>query len=536
MGGGEAMKIKIEGMQPLTVSWVKSTFSDMRDLIHNSTPNIYTRNGKQIAEFSSDYNLAVNKFHNFSFAPNFRESFSLSMLQDILRNCVDKAFRLDMLNRVEKIMLAEIEADEQTFRELSATTNIYCYFEQSIYDVSDNWNFWYNPLGNTQFCEHLLLPYLYEDAFLDFNSKRERLAYLALYALLKEKSIIAYRFLRSLLKSGVKPPMISHWEFYLRDYYYAIGGERLCREALFYIGNEWEQLCFEILQEKCTEVVRHPRLLNYSIPDIAVGTIQKNSAGDILHIDRIIECKKSVYFNVVDNEAADNYTPYCDCLEFWVLEKANNPYFTYPNSEKMKYRFACDLLDSPEINENHKAKIRRLQDISNNMQIVKNPKSIDELCYAIDLFLRVLSSNVQMKKQPVQEQPPKTVVRQYQMDGTFVREFATAKLAAAEIGVGADTITNVTSGRRNSAKGFLWRKCAADSPIENIVPSTTTLDLEGKLIYQVDQNGEVVATFDSMRKAEKISGVNRHSISDALKGIQKTAGGFTWVLGDKTLD
>ena len=128
----------------------------------------------------------------------------------------------------------------------------------------------------------------------------------------------------------------------------------------------------------------------------------------------------------------------------------------------------------------------------------------------------------------------KTVIRQYQMDGTFVKEFASTKFAAAEIGVEADTITNVTSGKRNSAGGFLWRRCNADTPAENIVPTPTpTLNMEGKLIYQVDQNGEIVATFESISKAEKLSGVNRRSISDALKGIQKTAGGFTWVLGDK---
>lgn len=50
------------------------------------------------------------------------------------------------------------------------------------------------------------------------------------------------------------------------------------------------------------------------------------------------------------------------------------------------------------------------------------------------------------------------------------------------------------------------------------------------MILQVDQYGEIVATFNTAGQAARLSGVSRRSISDALKGIQKTAGGFSWSL------
>ncbi len=92
-----------------------------------------------------------------------------------------------------------------------------------------------------------------------------------------------------------------------------------------------------------------------------------------------------------------------------------------------------------------------------------------------------------------------------------------------------DHITNVTSGRRQSAGGFLWKRCEANSPIENISPPTT-VDITGKTIFQVDSNGEVIGEFSTLRMAAERSGVNRKSIRDVINGRQKTAGGFYWAV------
>lgn len=158
----------------------------------------------------------------------------------------------------------------------------------------------------------------------------------------------------------------------------------------------------------------------------------------------------------------------------------------------------------------------------------------------IDSYLKI-SPEIRQKlmepKQKLAEKTPRHSIRKYKKDGTFITQFDSVKDAVdATIGVTSNNIWNVINGRRSSAGGFLWRKRGIDSPIDNIVPPNTSFTVKGKLIYQVTQMGEVVGIFETIGKAEKVSGVNRRSISDALKGIQKTAGGYTWVMGDKILE
>lgn len=533
----------------LTISEIKDTFLKAQKYVLSSVPHIAhwtDRNNQEhtIVEYPKDYmnavNIAVDAYCEFMNQKCYPEGFSASMVRSALRYCIDNDFRLNLLNRVNEIIVAGFERGKKAFFELSNTANLYYFFEQDYYDISDNWTFWPVILGGTECCEYFLLPYISEEAFYDINSKRERLAYIAIHTLLEETSVNAYRFLETLLTSerasNLEPPWDEFWLWMLQTFFKSIGGARMFRETLFKIGNEWEELCYEIVSQNYTDLIRHPRLLNNSIPDIAVGTISRNEWGEIFHAERIIECKKSIYYNVVANEPTDNYAPYCDCLEFWVLEKESNPYFTFPRSENIRYIFASDLLKEPKIKEEYRAKVSELLGISNCFKELNRPQTVWDYLYVIDLFLEFpleVQERFRITQQRTIEQTPKVIVRQYRMDGTFIKEFESVKLAAEEIGVRADTISYAINGRRNSAGGFLWRKCEADSPIENITPSANILDMSGKVIYQVDENGEVLATYKTMREAEKKTGVNHRSISDALKGIQKKAGGFTWVLGDK---
>ena len=51
--------------------------------------------------------------------------------------------------------------------------------------------------------------------------------------------------------------------------------------------------------------------------------------------------------------------------------------------------------------------------------------------------------------------------------------------------------------------------------------------LDKKIIQQV-KDGKVVAEFDVVREAERITGVHHCTIYKACKGLQKTGGGFEW--------
>ena len=51
----------------------------------------------------------------------------------------------------------------------------------------------------------------------------------------------------------------------------------------------------------------------------------------------------------------------------------------------------------------------------------------------------------------------------------------------------------------------------------------------GKKVLQIDPySGELIKEFTSAKYASEETGINQKSIRDAIKGIQKTAGGYRW--------
>lgn len=49
-----------------------------------------------------------------------------------------------------------------------------------------------------------------------------------------------------------------------------------------------------------------------------------------------------------------------------------------------------------------------------------------------------------------------------------------------------------------------------------------------KEIIQADLSGEIVGIYTSIVEAERITGISKHNISRALRGLFKTSGGFYW--------
>ena len=74
---------------------------------------------------------------------------------------------------------------------------------------------------------------------------------------------------------------------------------------------------------------------------------------------------------------------------------------------------------------------------------------------------------------------------------------------------------------------FLWRKCDKSSEIINISPKEM-INIVGKTIYQIDNDGVVTNEYLSIAEAARSVGIDRKGISDVIKGSQKTAGGFYW--------
>ena len=126
------------------------------------------------------------------------------------------------------------------------------------------------------------------------------------------------------------------------------------------------------------------------------------------------------------------------------------------------------------------------------------------------------------------------VIRQYNTDGCFIKEFNSISEASGAVGVSAKSINNVIYGYRKSGGGYIWKRCERLSQIENVQPVVQAENTGiGKAIIQMDMNDQQIAEYPSKRAASISTGVNVRSISDALSGIQKSAGGFKWKYSDK---
>lgn len=127
-----------------------------------------------------------------------------------------------------------------------------------------------------------------------------------------------------------------------------------------------------------------------------------------------------------------------------------------------------------------------------------------------------------------------TVIRQFDLDGKFIKEYDTIKDAASQTEISVKSITNAIYGSRKSGGGYIWKKCNRGSPVENTSPITKPENTGiGKPILQSDVNGKRIAVFPSKRAASRATGINERSISDVLSGVQKTAGGFKWSYAKK---
>ena len=125
-----------------------------------------------------------------------------------------------------------------------------------------------------------------------------------------------------------------------------------------------------------------------------------------------------------------------------------------------------------------------------------------------------------MKSQPRRLPIIKRSVCQYTLDGEFVAEWESAKLASEHTPSNQSYITQVCKGNRKSSGGFLWAYKGDPIPVfsKKYYSPVQQFDLEGNLL----------ATFRSLTEAQKQTGVKLHNVSECCRGNSKTAGGYMW--------
>lgn len=122
-------------------------------------------------------------------------------------------------------------------------------------------------------------------------------------------------------------------------------------------------------------------------------------------------------------------------------------------------------------------------------------------------------------------------VTQYEMSGKRVANFSTISDAAKAIGVSNSDISLAINGKGKSAGGFFWKEGQGPSFIDlsryEYGEALRTKNRQ-RAICQYSKEGMFLRKFESIRKAAEAIGVHSTTVLGALKGKQKTAGGYKW--------
>jgi hypothetical protein len=111
-------------------------------------------------------------------------------------------------------------------------------------------------------------------------------------------------------------------------------------------------------------------------------------------------------------------------------------------------------------------------------------------------------------------------VLQYNLDGSFIREWNSTKEVIKELNL---YISNCCSGRKKTCGGFIWRykdewfDLRLDKLNENL-----------KKITQYDLDGNWIRDFDSMIQASDITGIDDGNIGECCRKKYKSAGKYIW--------
>ena len=119
-------------------------------------------------------------------------------------------------------------------------------------------------------------------------------------------------------------------------------------------------------------------------------------------------------------------------------------------------------------------------------------------------------------------------VVQLTKSGQYVAEFCSCKEAQIAIGkMSANCINRCCRGDIRSAYGFIWIYKDEYDTSKNYAYKRGSYANQ-YAVTQLDQSGNVIAEFNSVKMANAVTGINYCSICECCNGTQKTAGGFMW--------
>lgn len=160
-----------------------------------------------------------------------------------------------------------------------------------------------------------------------------------------------------------------------------------------------------------------------------------------------------------------------------------------------------------------------------NDDIDDTPKTTD--------IVRVIEIKPSTGATPIDK--PKTIIRQYNLDGVFMNEFESYEEASNRTHIHSSQISEACNARREIAGEYQWRIASSTDAKINInkyIPPIDYALLINCPIQQLDTSGNLIEEFVSAVEASRKTNISINWIRDALSGRQQQAGGFVWKLLD----
>lgn len=117
----------------------------------------------------------------------------------------------------------------------------------------------------------------------------------------------------------------------------------------------------------------------------------------------------------------------------------------------------------------------------------------------------------------------KIKVKQYSLDGIYIKTYDGASDAGSSVGIDRTRITNCCKGKSKSACGYMW--CYEDKEIKE---KYNRLKTSQKTVYQYDLYSVFIKRWECVKDINTELSIPSNSISKCLNNKNKEAYGYFW--------
>ena len=116
-------------------------------------------------------------------------------------------------------------------------------------------------------------------------------------------------------------------------------------------------------------------------------------------------------------------------------------------------------------------------------------------------------------------------VNQYHRNGEYVATYSSIKEASQITGISFKYISSACLGKTKVTGGFQWRFVNDTSPVQDL---SNIENKHNKCVAQYDLSGNLITIYNSLTEAGVKNQISYKGISNACRGVNKTAGGYQW--------